>query len=182
MKNKDRISLIVSIIAIILSGTSLYYSNFQKPDIDFNCGLKMDIRKFNDKSKAIYLPFSFINNSNQSGSILDVKIGFYPINNPIDTSFSWNEIWQKIPEKYDSSTNQNLFNRPLSQTYTLTLLGNTTDYKFINFFPIGTSFDLTPGKYVIKVSILTDYSNDWLSKTYSFTYKNEEQVILTQLK
>jgi hypothetical protein len=143
----------------------------------------MDIFEYQKNRKDIYLPFSFVNTSNQAGSILDIKICLYPIDAPNKQFFPWNEIWQKIPESIDSKGTQKLFNRPLSQTHTLTLLGNTVDYKYINFFPIESDFGLNKGKYVIEVSILTNYSNDWISKKYSFNYfsNNKQQVILTQL-
>ena len=83
MNNKDKFTISISVLALIVSVVTLYFTYFQEPDIDFECGLKMEIFCTNKDligpdTIDVNLPFSFVNKSNQPGSILDVKINLYP--------------------------------------------------------------------------------------------------------
>lgn len=80
---KDRISISISILAIIISGVSLYFSNFQRPDFDFNCGVEIEVYKSMEGStdKDLLVPFSFVNKSNQAGSIMQIKLNICPFIN-----------------------------------------------------------------------------------------------------
>lgn len=187
MKKQEKTNIMISIMAVIISLTSLYYSNFQEPDIDFYCGLQMEIFQCGD-TLGIYLPFSFVNNSNKSGNILDIKISLSPIDSSIiqidslkKIDAKWNEIWNKVIT-LNNSGYPVLENRPLSQIHTLTIVENSADYHYINFYPLKSKFNLTKGKYFIEVYVKTNYKERWLKKEYSFDYKNKMQVWLKEYK
>ena len=150
----------------------------------------MEIKEYERNRLDVYLPFSFINKSNMAGSVIDVRISLSPTDSDIiqlDTSLKidahWNEIWFKASEVVDSTGRKKLVNRPLHQTHIITLIGNSAEYQYVNFYPLRSKFRLEEGRYFIEVSILTDYKSEWISKEYYFDYEvmNKSKAYLVEL-
>ena len=71
---KESFALIISGLAIIVSGFTMYLTEYAEPDISVIAGPRIDVYYPKKRGAGFYVPLTFINSSSKQGVLLRIAM------------------------------------------------------------------------------------------------------------
>ena len=171
------IPIVISITGVGIAITSLYLSNFRRPDISAGLGPDVHLYHPSDGGTAIYLPVVFTNNSPTRGAVLQA---YLKISHPNGKNYylKWLEEW-KI------STRQSDYEY-ISRAKPFTIDGHSSSFKLFWFLRPNDSNPLlfSKGKYQFTLHLWSKHQSSPTKESSETLEVSEivEEILISRFK